>query len=254
MSSEIFEGADELEAPSAEFIESMRDSEKEKAFVELDEIPTDEAEEISSSDVIEELSEEAEKDHIASTVCEVCLELNLLTNSIIACLRCGRAFCYHFASSIDVQYCVNCMSNISITKKVITKTYEGKNQVTGAPTFYRRRAREIKIEGLDWLFAQRRIKDLADVELDMSIEYHRNICSLMLTEAEKRRIERVHRYAGVKIVLPNDSTIITNNTTTTVKKTRTMSKNKGMEQVAAILSSMQAKGMSIEDILRTLKK
>jgi hypothetical protein len=146
------------------------------------------------------------------------------------------------------------MSELSVAKSVITKTYEHRNDETGATTFYRRRAREIKIEGLDWLFAQRKISDLADVELDMAIEYHRNICSLMMAESERRRNEKMHRYAGIKVSIPTPSTTtVTDGTTTTVKKTRTISKDKASESAAAILNSMMAKGMSIGDILASLK-
>ena len=198
---------------------------------------------------------EPEEAHIAALVCEVCLELNLTTKSVIKCARCEQAFCFHFASNIDAQYCVNCMSEISIAKSQITKTYGHKNDETGVTSFYRRRAREIKIDGLDWLFAQRKISELADVELDMAIEYHRNICSLMMAESERRRNEKMHRYAGIKVNIPTPSTTtVHEGTTTTVKKTRTVSKDKASESAAAILASMMAKGMNIQDILKAIKK
>lgn len=232
----------EAEFTEAQFLETVPTDEPEL-------IPTEELAEIPLPDA------EPEEPHVAYLVCEVCLELNLTTHSVIACAGCGLAFCYHFQSAIDSQFCVNCMSDISVTKQVITKTYEHQNPETGECTFYRRRAREIKIDGLSWLFAQRRITELADVELDMAIEYHRNICSLMITESERRRNEKMHRYANTPMPIPTPSTTtVTNGTTTTVKKSRTVSKTKGTEQVAAILASLQAKGMSIADILKAVKK
>jgi hypothetical protein len=191
--------------------------------------------------------------HLASTVCDVCLELNLTTKSVIKCERCEQAFCYHFCSAIDARYCVNCLSDLSVTKQVITKTYTHENPETKEISVYRRRAREIKIGGLDWLFAQRKIIDLSDVELDMVIEYHRNLCSLMIAESERRRNDRMHRYAGMKVSIPTPSTTTVSSsstTTTTVKKTRTTSKNKQSEQLASILASLKAKGLSIEDIAK----
>ena len=148
------------------------------------------------------------------------------------------------------------MSDISVTKQVITKTYEHQNPNTGEKIFYRRRAREIKIEGLDWLFAQRKIADLSDVELDLSIEYHRNILNLMIAEQEKRRNEKMHRYAGISFKIPKtpSTTSVTDSTTTTVKKTRTISKDKASEQLAAVMKTMLAKGISVQDILASLKK
>ena len=231
--------------------------EEEENFVP---VPDDTAEEITPeeaplSDITIPLQEELEEAHVASIVCDVCLELNLTTKSVIRCARCEKAFCFHFASNIDAQYCVNCMSEMSVSKNLVTKTYEHKNDETGAISFYRRKAREIKIEGLDWLFAQRKIADLADVELDMAIEYHRNICSLMISESERRKNEKMHRYAGMKVSIPTPATTtVTTGTTTTVKKTKTVSKDKAGEQVAAILASLQAKGMSVQDILKAIKK
>ena len=202
-----------------------------------------------------ELSEDA--GHLTELICDVCLELNLLTKSAIECPRCGHAFCFHYASSVDAQYCVNCMSDISVTRQVITKTYEHKNDQTGQTTFYRRRAREVKIEGLDWLFMQRKINTLSDVELDLAIEYHRNICSLMLSEQEQRRTVKMHRYAGVQVKakIPTPlTTKVNEHTHTTVKKTRTVSKTKASEQIASILSALQAQGMSIDQIAAHLSK
>jgi hypothetical protein len=227
---------------------------------DLDETPDDTAEPITAEQAAVTdipLPQEAspEETHIASLVCDCCLELNLTSKSVIRCARCENAFCFHFASAIDAQYCVNCMSEMSVTKSIITKTYEHKDEETGRINFYRRRAREIKVEGLDWLFAQRKINALADVELDMAIEYHRNLCSLMIAESERRRNEKMHRYAGVKVSIPTPATTtVTNGVTTTVKKSRTISKNKGAEQVAAILASLQGQGMSIGDILKAIKK
>jgi hypothetical protein len=61
----------------------------------------------------------------------------------------------------------------------------------------------------------------------------------------------MHRYANVKVVLPSTSGTATT-TTTTVKKTRTISKNKQQEQLAALLKSLQAQGMSVAAIAAAL--
>lgn len=226
---------------------------------EPDFVPTDEPEEISVEEAVQTdipiEAQEIEEPHLTATVCDVCLELNLThPTSVIRCARCGQAFCFHFASTVDAQYCVNCLSDISISKSVITKTYEHKNEETGDVTFYRRKAREIKINGLDWLFTQRKIVDLSDLDLDLSTEYHRNILSLMIAEQEQRRTAKLHRYAGVKIHFPTASPTESTKTTTTVKKTRTVSKTKAQEQLAALLKQMQGKGITVEKIAEMLKK
>lgn len=228
-------------------------------FEDLDEVPSDEAEEVTPEEAAQatipfQREEEEEVPHLTSLVCEVCNELNLTTKveRIETCMKCGQIFCLHFCSAVDVSYCVNCMSDVWVTKQTVTKSYEHKNEETGAVTYYRRRATDIKIGGLSWLFAQRKIATLSDVELDLDIEYHRNIYSLLIAEAERRRNEKMHRYAGVKQVrIPSGATVTTK---TEVKKTRTISKNKAAEQAAAILSSMKAKGINLDEILKALKK
>ena len=217
--------------------------------------PTDEPEEITpeeaaATDIPLEALGPVEEPHLASTVCDVCLELNLTTKTCICCARCGQAFCLHFASTVDAQYCVNCLSDISMAKSTITKTYEHKNDETHTTTFYRRKAREIKIFGLDWLFAQRKITTLTNLELDLAVEYHRNILALMITEYESRRNARIHKYAGVKVAMPpltKDGSVVT----VTTKKTRTVSKTKAQEQLAALVAQMLAKGMT-PDMLAAL--
>jgi hypothetical protein len=217
-------------------------------------VPTDEPEEITleeaaSTDI--PLPTEPEEPHLTATVCDCCLELNLThPTSVVNCERCGQAFCFHFASTVDAQYCVNCLSDISVQSSIITKTYEHTNAETGTHTFYRRKAREIKIDGLDWLFAQRKIITLTDLELELAIEYHRNILSLMITEYEARRNAKIHRYANTKIVFPTKSPISSTATTTT-RKIRTISKTKVQEQLAALVAQMLAKGMT-PDMLAAL--
>jgi len=217
-------------------------------------IPTDEPEEITPAEAAITdipLPTEPEEPHLTATVCDVCLELNLThPTSVVYCERCGQAFCFHFASTVDAQYCVNCMSDITVQSSIITKTYEHKNDETGVHTFYRRKAREIKISGLDWLFAQHKIVTLTDLELDLAVEYHRDILALMITEYESRRNAHFHKYAGVKVTMPpltKDRSIVT----VTTRKTRTVSKTKAQEQLAALVAQMLAKGMT-PDMLAAL--
>lgn len=243
---EIFEGADELQAPEGmEFLQDI-DGDEDVALesdfpvsgepelvaqINTDELPTSEA------------SPEPETPHLTSTVCDCCLELNLTHPAqIIRCEYCEQAFCFHFASSIDARYCVNCMSDITVTKQTITKEYIHRDPQEHITSVYRRRAREVKISGLSWLFAQRKIVDLSDVELDMNIEYHRNLLVLLIDEQERRRTARMHRFAGMKskgvVNSPSGMANVSDTTQTTVKKVRTMSKNKAQEQLNALLASM----------------
>lgn len=221
----------------------------------LEDSITDEPEEIAPAEIAPDevitLEDEEPKGNLTELVCDCCLELNLTQKSAITCAKCGQAFCLHFASTVDAQFCVNCMSDISITKQIITKTYEHRNPETGETKFYRRKARSIKIEGLDWLFSQRKIKELDDTELDLSIEYHRNILHLMISEQEQRRSEKLHRYANVTYKSPAK---VADTTTTTVKKTRTVTKDKASEQLQALMKNMLSKGLTLAQIQAMFKK
>ena len=233
--------------------------ERELEVKELEESISDEPEEISPAEiapgeVIISEDDPADKGHLTELVCDSCLELNLVTKSCIKCARCDQSFCLHFASTIDAQYCVNCMSEMAVTKEVMTKTYEHRNTETNETHFYRRKARNIKIEGLDWLFSQRKITELTDNELDLSIEYHRNILNLMIAEQERHRNEKMHRYANVVFKPQKSAMKVTDTTTTTVKKSRTISKDKASEQLQAIMKAMLSKGLTVEQIQAMLKK
>ena len=77
---------------------------------------------------------------------------------------------------------------------------------------------------------------------------------LMIDEQERRRNARIHRYAGVKVHIPTPSTTsVIDTTRTTVKKTRTISKNKAEEQLNALLASMLGGGKKAVDIMAILK-
>ena len=199
----------------------------------------------------EENSNEVAEKHISSNVCDVCLGDNLLKAvGVATCNRCNNPFCIHFASKIDIQYCVDCMSDISLRVENVSKVYEHYNEVTNIVSRYSRRARSIKMEGQDWLFAQRKIKTLSDAELAMQIEYHRTSLQLLLVESEERKAAAMQRYAGVKIQSPASSVITT---VTSTKKVTEAKSTKQSAQLSSLLSSMLAKGMTMDQITAMLK-
>lgn len=137
-----------------------------------------------------------------------------------------------------------------MTKEIITKTYEHeyyddkKDQMIKSKP-YSRRARKIEIGGLDWLFAQRKIRTLTDAELDMSIEYHRALQSAMLMEAEERRNAKAHRYANSKVVFSTPSATVTQ---TVSKKTTTTNSNKQAAKLSALMQSLLSQGLTAEQL------
>lgn len=191
----------------------------------------------STADVVGVEAEGSEV--LGSNVCDTCMGDNLLKNcGIRTCARCLNPFCLHYASKVEpLTYCVGCMSAIELTRSVVTKTYEHYDEVTDTLRSYTRRAREIRLSGDDWMFAQRRIRELADAELDLAIEFHRQYLMLLCAEQERRRTEKAHRNAGIKFVIP-PSTSSTTTTTTTTKKVSTVKMDKKKEQAASMLAAM----------------
>lgn len=185
-------------------------------------------------------------------VCRACLESNLTSELIIArCSRCTLLFCTHFTSNIDPQYCTECLSNISLHKEIVTKTYDITDEEGKVIKQVSRSARLKRLEGFDWLFAQRKIYTMSDESLELAIEYHREILTGMLNEREQRRTKFLHRFANVKYEIPpKDSTT----STTTVKKVKTVSSNRDSAMASAMLKVFLAQGMTIEQIMEKIEK
>ena len=191
---------------------------------------------------------------LGSHCCDVCIADNLLKNSgIRQCARCMNSYCIHYASKIDpLMYCVSCMSEMTLTRSVVSKTTEHYNEQTDVTTRYTRKAREIKLEGEDWLFSQRKIRDLSDPELDMVIEYHRQYLMLLCDEQERRRMEKMHRHAGVKFTIPTGTATSSTTTTTTTTKKTVVKTDKAKEKAQALIAQLLGAGMSLEQLQATL--
>ena len=196
-----------------------------------------------------------ELQEVTSKSCRNCIESNLVAEIRISrCIKCNSLYCIHFASNIDPQYCTECLSDVSMIKETVIKTYTHYNEETDTISEYKRRARLIRLEGLDWLFAQRKIVSMSDDSLELAIEYHREILTGMLKEREERRIKQSHRYAGIK---ENRETVNVDNATsgaTSVKRTKTIQSSKAQATANGVLQSMLASGKSIDDIMNLLQK
>lgn len=199
--------------------------------------------------------DEVEKQEESFVCCEVCIEENLLKNVGIAkCTRCERPFCIHFVSRIDPQYCVDCMSDMSVTKDkiIVEREFERYDEIEEKVIRYKRRSSctQIKFEGQDWLFAQRRVCDFSEAELTLAIEYHWGLFKLLQLANEEQKAAKMHKLASVKAIrIPTT----TQSTTTTVKKSTKTSSDKNAAKLSALLGSMFAKGLTPEDVAAMLK-
>jgi len=186
-----------------------------------------------------------------NSVCPTCLASNLLTEIKIArCVKCFKLYCTHFASTIDPLYCVECLSDITLFKETMTKTYERTDEEGNVTSTYKKRAKHVRLEGLNWLFSQRKIISLSDDELELSIEYHREILSGMLDERETRKNAYMHRFANAPLPKKEGGTeaSVTTKTTKRIKSTTEGAK------VSSVLKAMMASGMTPQQIMEMLSK
>lgn len=195
-------------------------------------------------------------------VCLSCKETNLtedIQEHLMTCPGCGQVYCVHFASSVDPSCCKDCCHDVEMTVTTEVVKREHYNEETDTSTVRTHKYRSVKFTGLDWLFFNRKINTLTDLELSLAIEYHQGLASSMLYERDKRKAEYFHRNAGKHITIKtSDGNIIsTTKTTTTVKKTQTTKskvKTEAEIQLAAQLDKMLSGGLSIDQILGMLKK
>jgi len=185
-------------------------------------------------------------------VCDVCLELNLTEAvHIQKCVICEESYCTHHASIVDPTHCSECLHDVQVTFSDVIKTETHINQSTNQPYTRTRKARQIKLGGMHWLFAQRKIGEMNDIELAAAIEYHRAYYDTLIFEREKRRIDNFHRNAKKQYKINNSSAIITS--TTTVKKSKTISVGKPKTQevnLSAALQLLLKQGLTMDQIAK----
>lgn len=174
-------------------------------------------------------------------VCDECLEKDLTENiHIQRCTHCNDEYCIHHTSVIDPAQCEQCCSDvkveISTIKKVIIDSKMGHIRS--------RKARQIKLGGLHWLFAQRKIQEMGDDDLIRAIEYHRAIYDSLIFEREKRRAETFHRNANKPFKVPTSTT-----TVKTVKTIKTVKAAPAAPDLTVLLEQLKKAGFTKEQIM-----
>lgn len=182
-------------------------------------------------------------------VCDSCLERNL-TEPIHeqTCVNCGELYCIHHASVVDPVHCSQCVDDVQMEEHEIHKV-STHHTPAGQVSTRSRKARQITIGGLHWLFAQRKIPTLTDDQLSLAIQYHRALYESLNYERDKRRIESFHRNSGVKF--STGSTTTSNSTSTVTRKTRSIKNVKpevAAENLAQIMQNLLKSGLSPADI------
>lgn len=195
-------------------------------------------------------------------ICFLCKEENLtksIQHLLNLCSRCGEKYCTHFASGVDPQYCKDCCKDVEMTTQEVSVTREKYNPETDQLSTRVHHYKSIKFSGLDWLFYQRKIHEMSDEELSLSIEYHQTLYMGMINERDKRRVEFFHRNAGKKFTIrdTNGNDLNTISTETTIKKTRTVKpreKTTGEVNIVSGLQTLLKGGMTMDQILAAVKR
>ena len=138
-------------------------------------------------------------DPIQILVCDDCDLRSDAENTTKACERCGISFCAHNASRTDFRYCRDCFEDFHVIETIETKITSYTNNAGQITTRRKQIAKNLKLTGTDWLFANTQISLLTDEELMETIEYHRAIASVMLLEREERRTDELNKLSRVKI-------------------------------------------------------
>lgn len=140
------------------------------------------------------------RDELPDRVCTQCLEDNLIRSGVIEtflkCQKCQEEFCQHGVSKLDPQYCVHCCNDFKVIDVVQAEQrsiFNTKGELIAVRQF---KVRHITLSGLHWLFFNRAITNLTDVELEHAIEYHMAIYHGMIYERETRRVKKSQRNRG----------------------------------------------------------
>jgi hypothetical protein len=181
--------------------------------------------------------------------CEAC---DVIPDGTKVCTKCAVVYCKHFASSTDVRYCANCISDFTIKETIMEKIVEHERP-DGTVTFSRKyQARHITLQGTDWLFAAHKIEEMTDAEIEASIEYHRANVGLMLQERESRKLERFKKLSGIKLVHQKHESQLEREKREAKgsrKKTRTKEKEiNTAEAIMKMLQTLAAAGLTAEQI------
>lgn len=167
------------------------------------------------------------------------------------CLKCHVSYCQHFASLTDLRFCANCISDVKIEVSIIERqvTHE---RPDGTISFSRKsQAKLIKLMNVDWLFNSTLIENMSDEDIEGSIEYHRANVNLMLQEREGRKLERLNKLRGVKVMVSKPKSDVDLNKPAK-SKSKTKIKDVTLEQGMEMLKNLMGSGLTLEQITKMM--
>ncbi len=185
-------------------------------------------------------------------VCQECEQSDYNGNTK-QCEKCGIAFCKHYASSIDIRFCGNCMDDFQVVESIEVKVTEKLGPDGEVQYRKRQMARNLKLIGTDWLFTVHKISTMSDEEITASIEYHNEIKAQMLQERENRRTEFLNKLSKVKLNIKKREDVDSTGAIKAVK-VKTPKKKPDQNAIAAALATILGAGMTKEQVDNLLAK
>lgn len=105
------------------------------------------------------------------------------------CINCQKDFCLLDTNKLDSRYCAECMSDIVIEDTKYTKTSEEYDEVTDTTRHVEHSCRDIRFNGIDWMFAQQRLSGMTDTEAKIELEYHRAMVHFLESDLLSRSVK-----------------------------------------------------------------
>lgn len=174
------------------------------------------------------------------------------------CKGCGNPLTPENISKTDFSFCNNCLHDVSVTITKVTKTeiVEDYDLEQDKPVPIETRefkARQIKIEGPDWVFHSKIISQMTEDELRIGIQFRKASVSLMESELVERKIKKEKaQFGGVRI----GGNVVTSKTSKEVKTTKTTRsvKKDPVQQLLELLSKSGLSDEQIQFVLENRKK
>ena len=142
-------------------------------------------------------------------ICYNCIELKKTEQEQgkelrINCTRCDRPYCDKCASTVDPQFCCNCLTDFQAVVKdqtfngvehirVIDPTGQKDDFIAAIP--YKTRYKQISLMGTDWLFYEAAISNMSDTQLAAALQWHKAAVSEIEIEVTERKIKHAQHLA-----------------------------------------------------------
>lgn len=151
-----------------------------------------------------------------SQLCYLCDRADIVGE----CARCGKKYCALDTSKLDSRYCNECMSDIIIEDTTFTKTSQTYDDITDTIHTETRTCRDVTFNGIDWMFACKRLSEMSDVEAKIELEYHRAMVHFLESDLLQRSVKtyRLKVQADITDKQQKRAAKIENQTTTRTRK------------------------------------